>query len=80
MCFRPATAETAFICPECGKKINPIMGNLPDTCPFCEADISNAKNATTPGAPSTPSTPATPGVPTAPGAPSAPSAPKGPGA
>ena len=70
MCFRPATAEAAFVCPECGKKVNPIMGNLPDTCPFCDADISNAKSATS----------AAPSAPKAPGAPAAPSAPKAPGA
>lgn len=40
MCFRPAITETPFECPECGKRINPIMGQLPNTCPFCEKDIS----------------------------------------
>ena len=37
MCFRPAVVSVAIECPECGKKINPVMGNLPKECPFCDA-------------------------------------------
>lgn len=45
MCFRPAIAEASFMCPNCDKKINPIMGQLPKNCPFCEADISREAEA-----------------------------------
>ena len=39
MCFRPATASVSVNCPECGKKINEVMGTIPNVCPFCEADL-----------------------------------------
>lgn len=73
MCFRPATAEAAFVCPNCGKNINPILGNLPDNCPFCEAELpkDDALNPQTPSGAS-----AAPGAPSTPGAPAAPNAPK----
>lgn len=41
MCFRPPSAESNSIqCPECGKKVNVVMGSVPNVCPFCEADLS----------------------------------------
>lgn len=84
MCFRPSIVEAAFECPECGKKINPIMGQLPDTCPFCEADISEQAAAAVAGTEAAPpeSAFAKPSAPSAPpvGAPQVPGAPLAPGA
>lgn len=88
MCFRPAIAEKPFECPECGKRINPIMGQIPTTCPFCESDITEAAHAAmaqSAGAPpesafAKPSAPGAPKAPGAPGSPVPPSAPKAPGA
>lgn len=48
MCFRPAAVSVAIECPECGKKINPVMGNLPKECPFCETPLENASVAGAP--------------------------------
>ncbi|RDB59300.1 hypothetical protein C1878_15475 [Gordonibacter sp. 28C] len=63
MCFRPAAIETSIECPNCGKKINPVMGNVPNECPFCSIMLS-ASDATPaiPGVPSTPKAPNAPGV------------------
>lgn len=79
MCFRPAIVEAAFFCPECSKKINPIMGQLPKECPFCNADISVAAveaMANSKGAPPEASfgKPVAPGAPETPGAPVSPTA------
>lgn len=75
MCFRPAGAEQSIECPECGKKITAVMGNISPICPFCEADIRSfveqATNKKTPPIPS----PQAPGSPSTSGAPKPPSAP-----
>ena len=39
MCFRPSMVEVSINCPKCGKKINAVMGTIPNTCPFCEEDL-----------------------------------------
>lgn len=81
MCFRPPGAEPSLNCPECGKKVNAVLGNFPPVCPFCNADISDAiaeakeKAAAGPG---TPQAPSAPSAPSAPGAPKIPGAPKPP--
>ena len=54
MCSRPAAVSVAIECPECGKKINPVMGNLPKECPFCETPLENASVAGAPGTPAPP--------------------------
>ena len=54
MCFRPAAVSVAIECPECGKKINPVMGNLPKEAPFCEPPMQNASVAGAPGTPAPP--------------------------
>ncbi len=41
MCFRPPGAEPSIECPECGKKITAVMGNISPICPFCDADIAS---------------------------------------
>jgi len=77
MCFRPATVSASVLCPVCGKKINEVMGNIPNICPFCEADLSEAiaamKNASISGPAAAPTTPAAPTAPKAPSAPVTPS-------
>ena len=74
MCFRPADVSEKITCPNCGEKINPVMGNIPKVCPFCEQEIDMSKvEAAAPQA-------AAPGTPAAPNAPGAPAAPKAPGA
>ena len=72
-------------CPECGKKINEVLGQLPDECPFCETDITELVARMAEGADEVMAAPrsafvAAPGAPSAPGAPAAPSVPKAPGA
>ena len=84
MCFRPSTASFSVTCPACGRKVNEVLGNIPDECPFCEECLTEAKKAmaagtpmgapAAPGAPEVPSTPRMPDAPVAPGAPKAPSA------
>ena len=62
MCFRPSGVTEQITCPSCGKKINPVMGNVPKICPFCEAEISSAVPAASApaGGAATPSTPGAP--------------------
>ena len=45
MCFRPSIVEKPFECPECGKRLNPVLGQLPKVCPFCDSDIHEAAEA-----------------------------------
>ena len=80
MCFRPADAGQSLTCPECGKKVNAIMGNWPPNCPFCNLDLAEVtanlgSDAPAPASPGAPQPPAA-----APGAPSAPKPPAAPGA
>lgn len=73
MCFRPATVQANLVCPECGKKVNAVLGTYPDTCPFCETNLNEAiqklqrspdspapQNGSQP--PATPAAPKPPGV------------------
>ena len=87
MCFRPATVALSLTCPNCGKKVNEVLGSIPDECPFCETDISElaaevmANSDQVTAAPKSafvqaPGAPAAPSAPAAPGAPKAPNAPK----
>lgn len=86
MCFRPSTVEQSVTCPECGKKINAVMGQVPVECPFCEADISalanvamaNAGDAAAGGSSLVTGIPGIPGASTVPGAPTVPPAVKPP--
>lgn len=83
MCFRPAAVSKFVMCPNCGKKVNEVLGSIPNTCPFCETDISElaqeamASGDQTTAAPKSAfvSAPGAPGAPQSPGAPSAPGAP-----
>lgn len=79
MCFRPSIVEAAFECPHCGKKINPVMGQLPETCPFCDQDISQQAAAAVAGTAAAPPESAFAKKPSAPVAPPT-GAPKAPGA
>lgn len=78
MCFRPSQADMSVMCPDCGKKVSSLGGIVQTKCPFCGADLTNARTATAAdnltAAPM--SHPASPGAPKAPGAPAAPGAPK----
>ncbi len=78
MCFRPADAGQSMDCPECGKKINAIMGNWPLNCPFCNLDLTKITAGMKEGAAAAPAAPSAPGAPKAPSAPGAPAAPKPP--
>lgn len=94
MCFRPSEVESSASCPNCGQKINAVMGIFPQICPFCDEDLTELAAANTdttggltsafvqgaPGAVSAPAAPAAPGAPAAPAAPGAPAAPAAPGA
>lgn len=51
MCFRPAEVASSVTCLECGKKINPVNGNFPVSCPFCESPLGGIGVGNTPGAP-----------------------------
>jgi hypothetical protein len=86
MCFRPGDTAIPVNCPSCGKAINPVAGQYPPFCPWCDETLSEAAlRAANPdvaaalggGAPGAPSAPAAPGAPTPP---KAPGAPKPPGA
>jgi len=77
MCFRPADAGQSLECPECGKKVNAIMGNWPLNCPFCDIELADAIAALEGGAAPAPAAPA-PAAPAAPAAPKAPAAPAAP--
>ena len=82
MCFRPAAVgegPVPIICSNCGKRVNPVAGELPSKCPFCKTEIDPDEcepiylgmlgTPGAPGAPGVPSAPAAPGVPVAPAAP-----------
>lgn len=45
MCFRPTQIAKPVECPQCGKKIAPLNGMLPQKCPFCGYTASNANTA-----------------------------------
>lgn len=71
MCFRPASADTVPVCPNCGEKV-PIMGGVVlKKCPHCKGDMPEMTAAGAPSVPvaGAPSAPKVPGVPKAPGAP-----------
>ena len=51
MCFRPAVVSVAIECPECGKKINPVMGNLPKECPAAPPSVAGALGPPAPPVP-----------------------------
>lgn len=79
MCFRPPGAEQSINCPECGKKITAVMGNIAPVCPFCNSDIasfvaeSQNKTVSDIAKPTTPfAKPAAPSAPTAPKVPGGP--------
>lgn len=78
MCFRPSSVESSANCPNCGQKINAVMGIFPQTCPYCDADLTElaAANTDTSGGLTSAFVPGAPGAPSAPGAPGAPNAPK----
>lgn len=90
MCFRPATISSSIECPECGKKVREVLGQYPNQCPFCEADISalvaeamadadpatGAPRSAFVSAPGAPAAPPAPGAPTPPAAPTTPKASK----
>ena len=72
MCFRPGEVAVPVNCPSCGKKINPVAGNYPPFCPWCDAELDeDSLRAANPGVGA-----AAPGQPSAPGAPKAPGAPR----
>lgn len=70
MCFRPAEAggNGPVLCPECGKRINRVNGELPSKCPFCKCSTEGFEDlepAPMPGAPAAPAAPAAPKPPVA---------------
>lgn len=67
MCFRPAEISSKAICPDCGKKINPVAGVLPKKCPFCGSEGPFEMEDIASAAPEM----AAPAAPAAPGAPKA---------
>lgn len=74
MCFRPAEISSKGVCPDCGKKINPVANVFPKKCPFCGGEgpfeVQEAGGtAPTVVAPSAPAAPQAPQAPAAPGAP-----------
>ena len=74
MCFRPAGVDQSIDCPNCGKRVNAVLGVFPDECPFCGAKVESGGAAggpspVPPAAPGAPMPPAAPGAPKAPGAP-----------
>lgn len=77
MCFRPASVSLSVTCPNCGKKVNEVLGSIPNECPFCETDITELAAETMAGADQTTAAPTSAFV-TPPGAPAAPGAPKPP--
>ena len=46
MCFRPSSVDSSVMCPSCGKKVSALGGVALPNCPFCNADLSNARLAT----------------------------------
>lgn len=49
MCFRPAAATKAVVCPNCKKKLATIGGIKQKICPFCKTDLTIPKvDPTTP--------------------------------
>ena len=76
MCFRPAEAggNGPVQCPNCGKRINRVNGELPSKCPFCKSSTEGFEDLE-PAAPTAPAAPAAPGAPAAPAAPAAPKPP-----
>lgn len=69
MCFRPAEVAVSVECSGCGRKINPVNGNYPDSCPFCDLPLGGIEGAS--GSDAIPAS----GMPASP-APSVPTAPK----
>lgn len=47
MCFRPPGIEQSIKCPDCGKKVGAVMGQIPEICPFCEANLKDVIAAMT---------------------------------
>lgn len=80
MCFRPSQADLSVICPNCGKKVSSLGGVLQTKCPFCNEDLTDAREATAadnlPIASADRAT-AMPEAPMAPAAPSVPAPPTG---
>ena len=74
MCFRPAGLDQSADCPNCGKRVNAVLGVFPDECPFCGAKVETGNNSS--ASPAPPSAPGAPNPPKAPGAPKAPGTPK----
>lgn len=72
MCFRPAEITTKGVCPDCGKKINPVANVFPKKCPFCGGEGPFEAQGQEAGAPVV-AAPSAPGAPSASAAPSAPS-------
>lgn len=72
MCFRPAEAggNGPVLCPNCGKRINRVNGELPSKCPFCKSSTEGFEDLE-PAAPAAPSAPKAPTAPTAPKPPTA---------
>ena len=60
----PAGISASVKCPKCEKKVNEVMGNIPNICPFCEEDLTEAiaeiRNGSTRPIPAAPKTPTSP--------------------
>ena len=80
MCFRPAGVDQSIECPECGKKVNAVLGVFPDSCPFCGVKVDATMAASGSPAVAVSGVPAAFGAPAAPKAPGVPGAPAAPGA
>jgi len=46
MCFRPSSVDMSVMCPGCGKKVSSMGGIVQTNCPFCGADLADAREAT----------------------------------